>query len=364
MGVQGVVASGLDVALAAVNIDVLLGDKALARSRNLDRGYINGIADADEVRCVNTVVLRVDSHAAAPDIDNALALDDVLAFTVDFFAFVALQAVAILGRKVKRGARNLEAALALDGILFGFDGDDAVLNLEVVAALDAVLELALHGKRARALDVEVVPRIDGCLRSVLRAIDLGEQVVAVTVFHHVGGALHQVEHRLVGVCHQNGGVRTLDGRVVEVDAGVALVFGTRGVHHDLEVRRFAGHVVGARASDGGLLVGYFDASVVVLDRGRGARKLQEDLGAVQGARIFVVVFVVAVFSATGIPAVGAGYDAVGTSSDAVGASDSVVGTCRYVAGAGDRIVRTGNDAAGAVEVDAGTLVAEIFKTGT
>ena len=104
VGVQGVVASGLDVDLAAVNIDILFGDKALARSRNLDRGGIGGIADADVVCRVNAVVGCVDGHAAAPDFDNALAFDDVLAFTVDFFAFVALEAVALLGRKVQRAA--------------------------------------------------------------------------------------------------------------------------------------------------------------------------------------------------------------------------------------------------------------------
>ena len=220
---------------AAVHIDILFGRKSLAGRSNLDGRGFGGIADADKVFCLDAVIAGLDGDGAARDFDDAFTFDDVLAFAIDFFAFVAFKAVALLGGKVQDSARNLEAALALDGVFFGFDGDVAVLDFKVVAALDAVSEFALDGQGACALDVQVVSGVDGCFSGVLCAVDLGEQMIAIAIFDYVGGALDQVNHRLVGVLHENRSVRTFQSGVVEVDSGVTFFFGGRSIYDYLEI---------------------------------------------------------------------------------------------------------------------------------
>ena len=118
---------------------------------------------------------------------------------------------------------------------------------------------------------------------------------AVAVFNDVDGSFDQVEYRLVGVFYENRGVGAFQGGVVEVDAGVAFVFGTWSVHHHLEVCGFACYIIGAWTGDCCNFVCNVDATVVVLDGGRGACKFQKNLRAVQSSGIFVVVFVIAGF---------------------------------------------------------------------
>ena len=104
VSVQGVVAFGFHVKLAAIDIDILLGDKSLACRCHLDRRGFGGIADADKVRGIDTVIACVDGDVSAGDFYNAFAFDDILAFVVDFFAFVTFEAVAFLCGNVQRAA--------------------------------------------------------------------------------------------------------------------------------------------------------------------------------------------------------------------------------------------------------------------
>ena len=299
VSMQCVVAIGLHFDLAAINVDILFGNKSLARSRDLDRRGLGGIADTDKVRGIDTVIASFDSNVSTSDIDNALAFDNFLAFAVVFFTFVTFKAVALLGGEIQGAAGDLEAALALDGVFFGFDRDVTILDFKVIAALDAVPELALDSQGTRALDVQVVSRIDCRLRSVLRPVDFGKQVVAVAIFDNVGRALHQMEHSFVSIRHKNRSVGTLDGRIIEVDSGIALVFGSRRVYDDLEIGRFAGNVVSTWTSDGSALVFNINTAVVVFDRSRGSRKFQENLGSVQSPSVFVVILVVTGFRTAG-----------------------------------------------------------------
>ena len=118
-------------------------------------------------------------------------------------------------------------------------------------------------------------------------------MIAVAVFNDVGCALDQVEYRLVGVLHEDGGIGTFQGGVVEVNAGVAFVFGTWSVHDHLEVGGFACYIIGAWTGDCCNFVCNVDATVVVLNGGRGACKFQKNLRAVQGVRVIIVVVVIA-----------------------------------------------------------------------
>ena len=104
VSVQGVVAFGFHVKLAAIDIDVLLGDKSLACRCHLDRSGFGRIADADKVRCIDTVIACVDGDVSAGDFYNAFAFDNILAFVVDFFAFVTFEAVAFLRCNIQRAA--------------------------------------------------------------------------------------------------------------------------------------------------------------------------------------------------------------------------------------------------------------------
>ena len=118
-------------------------------------------------------------------------------------------------------------------------------------------------------------------------------MVPLAIFDHVGRSLDQMENRLVSILHKNRGIGAFQGRIVKVNAGIAFFVSTRSIHHNLEIGRFAGHIVGARASNRSALVGHFDAAIVIFNRRRCARNFQENLRAVQSTCIFVVVFVVA-----------------------------------------------------------------------
>ena len=115
-----------------------------------------------------------------------------------------------------------------------------------------------------------------------------------------GGSILAVGNNTVGIgvgvsTVEDGGVGTFQGGVIEVNAGVTLVFCTWSVHDHLEVGGFTSDIVGSRTGDGRTFVGNFDATVVVLDGGCGASKFQEYLRTVQCSRILVVILVIAGF---------------------------------------------------------------------
>ena len=139
MGMQAVVVR-FHVDGAAVDVDVLAGDKALAGRFDLDFRFHGGIAYGNVVGGLDAVITSLDGDIAAADFNKALALDDVDAgIAVVFLAFVAFKAVALLGGEVQGAAGNLEASLTLDGVFGSDDGDFAILDLEIVGGLDAVL---------------------------------------------------------------------------------------------------------------------------------------------------------------------------------------------------------------------------------
>ena len=252
------------------------------------------------MRSLDAIITRFNRNVATTNIDNTLTVDKGFALAIStFFAFVTFKGIALLGREIQRTARNLEATLALDGVFFGFDGDIAVLDFKIVTALDAVFELSLDGQSTGALDVQIISRINSSLCRILRAVDFHKQVISVTIFNHVGRTLDQMKNRLVGIFHENRSIGTLNRRIVKIDARVAFVFGTRSIHHHLEIGRFTGDVIGIRASNRCAFVCNFNAAIVVFDSCRSTRKLQENLRTIQSSSIFVIIFVVAGFRAAG-----------------------------------------------------------------
>ena len=200
---------------SAVDIDVLFGRDALVGGFDLDCRRFGRIAHENVVGRLDAALVPLDGDVATGDLDNALVSHSVLEFTpVVFYAFVTFEAVARLGGDVQGAARNFETALALDAVIACHHGDIAILDLEIVAGLDTVLEVTRDGQLSGTLDVQVVLGINRSLCSVLLAVDGCEQVIALAVFHDVDRTLYQVYHRLVGVLHENRGIGALQSRIV------------------------------------------------------------------------------------------------------------------------------------------------------
>ena len=244
--------------------------------------------------------MSLDGDVAARDFDIALAGHCVLeGASVIFHAFVAFETVTRLSSNVQSTARNFEAALALNAVIASHHGDVAVLNFKIVAGLNTVFEISSNRQLSSALDVQIILRINCSLCGILFAIDRSKHMATLAIFYNVGRSLDQMDNSLVSVFHKNRSVGTLQSRIVKIDAGIAFFIGTRSIHHNLEIGRFASHVIGARASDRCAFVFDRDATVVVFDSCRCSSKFQEDLRAVQSSSIIQISFVFARIRTTG-----------------------------------------------------------------
>ena len=310
-----------------------------ATRRNLDRrlvgglalGELHGVARADAVEC------RRDGDGAARNHHEALALGKL-----GGVVFVTLDAVAA-GVDGDVSAVDGERGLALEAaVLCGnVQRAGALLDFEVVARVNAVVVVSLHGEASATLDAQVVLCIDGGLRGIDLVVVGVRLRTRGTVFDSVRGALHQVEFRLLGVLHVDGRVAALDGDPVQEEVHLAGI-GCRGAHDYLEVGRGSLQVVVAGTRDGNGLVALREAAVVVRDGRVGAVKGDGRLGTVERNR--VVVFGV------GAAAANAGIDGARTAADDASAAgtrgdDRAAGAYAECSAAGKYCTRPGEGSA-------------------
>ena len=229
----------------------------------------------DVVERLDAVVACGDVDRSARDVYDALALDDDGVLSVHG-VFVTLDAVAACSLDGNGALFDVHKALALQAVVFrGNIHGGLAAEAQVVARVDAVVVVALHGKRAFALDGEVILRVDaGAGRIHLRlavCVYVGEGLGArAAVGKRVLGAALCDDEYLARHLHVDGGVCIVrEGEPAQVQVHAAVALG--GVYANLGVIARVGtaEVVVARAGNHDLAAVHLYAIIVVRD-GRSA----------------------------------------------------------------------------------------------
>jgi len=195
-----------------------------ATSSNLDgRGLFFTVRDGDCIVRRNAIVFGVDGDFATGDFDGTLAV-----LQICHIVGIALDAVAVGGGDVQRAAANRYGFLAFEAVVLCRHRDDAVLDSQIVAGMDAVVVIAFDDKRSFAFEGEVVLGVDA---SASR-IDFGlTRVIRVRVRFRSCGRIREGvcravlrdDESLVRFLNVNRCVRRVgerDALHVQIDCGV------------------------------------------------------------------------------------------------------------------------------------------------
>ena len=250
-----------------------------AAGRNLDSRFLGCLAlgNLHDVARANAVVCGRNRERAARNLHQTLTLRKC-----GCIVLIALDAIALRRVDGNVAAVDGDRRLALDTRICRGDVQRSrtLLDFQVVARVDTVIVVRLHGEAAASLDAQIVLRIDGRLRGVGLVVDRVGLATGRTVFNAVRRALDQVKFRLLGVLHIDGRIAALEGNPVQEQIYLASV-GRSGIHDNLVIARLPHKVIVAGALDGNGARRLFQAAVVVRDGDVGAAERKRCLGAVQ-----------------------------------------------------------------------------------
>ena len=188
-------------------------------------GYILGGLDG--------VVARGDADIAARDVHIAL---------VGLILVVGLDGV-LAGGQGDGAVLDGHGIVALQGVFHGGYGDDAARDAQVVLGADAVVEVALHVQRARAVDHQVVAGADAGVGLLFKGGGVG-----LAVGKGVDGVGGQGEGHLVSREHVQGrGALAGQGQAGQYQLGL---LGLVDLHQHLAVGTGALQLVYAGGGDG------------------------------------------------------------------------------------------------------------------
>ena len=151
---------------------------------------------------------------------------------------------------------------AANAVIHGVDGDGAAVYINVILAVDAVIDVAIDGERAGAFDVHVVLGKDGPAGTgIIKGVGHVRRAGDDGVF----GALRHAEAQLFRLLHIDGGPAQA-GDAGRVQNEADFFNGGTGVDEDGAVIQGAGNIVFTRLGEGDLRAGDGDAGTGEVNR--------------------------------------------------------------------------------------------------
>ena len=203
---------------------------------------------------------RLNAVKLACDVERTVADENI---SLVAFGLVACTDGVAAACEIERAARDFNAVLAPDGVVLAVDGKNTAADLQVVLAVNTLVEVRFDRKSTAALDLQVVLAVND-RRGIFDVFPFGHRPVAV-VGKGAVTAVGEDEDGFFSRFFNINGCGIVGMNVDRIQVKLDFFVGVGRIDQDMTVGKRAFYRIASRPGYGENVV--FEGNAVTVDRG-------------------------------------------------------------------------------------------------